>query len=231
MSSDIVVEVGPGTGNLTRILAARAGTVIAVEKDHRLITDLQKEFASAHIKIVEGDVLDLDPASLDLREDDYKIVANLPYYITSHFLRTLFEKWPRPKSIVLTIQKEVAQRIIAEPPHMNLLALSVQYYAEPKIVAMVSRGSFRPMPNVDSSVIRLIPKRDMSEPEFAEKFFAIAKTAFAGKRKQLRNTLSGYSSREQIASHLAVLGRPETARPEMLSLPQWLMLVRLMSKM
>src|SRR3989338_3838064 len=139
---DTILEVGPGTGNLTQKLAEKAGKVIAVEKDRRLIEQLKEKFKDANAEIVEFDVLKLNIETLienlKLKIENYKIVANIPYYITSRFLRTVFEKWPKPELIVLTIQKEVAQRIMAKPaqagkpPHMNLLALSVQYYSEPE---------------------------------------------------------------------------------------------------
>src|SRR3989338_2256443 len=185
---DTVVEVGPGTGNLTRKLSEKAKRVVAVEKDHRLIEELKEKFKNSNVEIIEEDILKLKAESLKLKVGEYKIVANIPFYITSHFLRTVFEEWPKPKLIVLTIQKEVAQRIMAKPPHMNLLALSVQFYSSPKIVGYVSKGSFRPMPKVDSAIIKLIPQKDL--PADKNLFFKLIKAGFSGKRKQLLNTLA-----------------------------------------
>ncbi len=177
--NDTILEIGPGTGNLT-------------------------------LKLVEGDILEFKPKEYDLKEGGYKIVANIPYYITSNLLRIIFEKWPKPELLVLTVQKEVAQRIVAKPPDMNLLALSVQIYSEPKIIGYISRGSFRPIPKVDSAIIKLVPRlnNNLSVIDL-EKFFKLIKTAFSGKRKQLKNTL----------------GVNSTARPEELSLQDWLKLV------
>src|SRR3989344_5827810 len=123
---DTVLEIGPGTGNLTKPLSEKAGRVIAIEKDRRLIEDLKEKFKNSNIEIIEGDILKLDirklfeNCKLKIENYDYKVVGNIPYYITSNLLKTIFEKWPKPKLIVLTVQKEVAKRIIAKPPDMNL---------------------------------------------------------------------------------------------------------------
>lgn len=225
---DTVLEVGPGTGILTRALVATGARVIAVEKDHRVIEDLNAEFSAAQIEIIEGDILEFNPEAQGLLDGEYKIVANLPYYITSHFIRTVFEEWPQPTSMVLMVQKEVAQRIIAKPPDMNLLALSIQYYADPKIITYVSKGSFRPQPNVDSAVIHLTPKKEY--PLVAEKeplFFSILKAAFSGKRKQLLNTLPTIISKnkQDTTELLESLGISPQARPETVSMEQWLILL------
>ncbi len=141
--NDVVWEVGPGTGTLTEVLVLRAKKVIAVEKDRELIPLLQEKFGGRkNIKIIYGDILKFDMAALKLK--NYKIVANIPYYITSRFLRLfLSETKFRPKLMVLMVQKEVAERICAKPPRMNLLALSVQAYAEPEIIRRVSKNFFR----------------------------------------------------------------------------------------
>src|SRR3989338_2978455 len=230
---DTVIEIGPGTGVLTEKLvekvrstgSGQAGRVIAIEKDARLIAQLKEKFKNTNVDIVEGDILKIDPTPL-LRycATGYKLIGNIPYYITSHLLKTVFEKWPAPKLIVLMVQKEVAQRIMAKPPHMNLLALSVQFFAEPKIISYVSRGSFRPIPKVDSAIIRLVPRREarITDQEFREKFFKLAKTAFAGKRKQLKNTVGA-----EILGKAGI--RPES-RPEELFLEDWLKLTDIASR-
>ena len=193
-NSDLIVEIGPGKGVLPEELRKKANRVIALEKDHRLISVLKNTFqGSGNIEIIESDVLKFNPYSIfpspySIIHNPYKIVANIPYYITSHLLRTIFERWPQPTLIVLMVQKEVAQRIMAKPPDMNLLALSVQFYAEPKIISYVSRGSFRPMPKVDSAIIKLTPKNETDIRE-NERVLSIAKKSFAGKRKQIQNTL------------------------------------------
>src|SRR3989344_9199966 len=155
---DIVLEVGPGLGSLTEILVERAGKIIAVEKDRDLIPYLQEKFRNQkNIKIIQGDILKLP--SLRRRgfgEVNYKIVANIPYYITSRFLRIfLSNSKVRLKLMVLMVQKEVAERICAKPPKMNLLALSVQAYARPEIIRRVPKNFFSPPPKVDSAILKL----------------------------------------------------------------------------
>src|SRR3989344_5100809 len=198
---DIIIEVGPGTGNLTEKLAKKADQVIAIEKDRRLIELLKEKFKDSNIEIVEGDALEVDIGNLLLssislaygRKVNYKVVGNIPYYITSNLLRTIFEKWPKPKLIVLTVQKEVAKRIVAKPPDMNLLALSVQFYSSPEIIGYISRGSFRPMPKVDSAIIKLTPRNNehgaMNTADahcslLTDHFFKLIRAGFSGKRKQ-----------------------------------------------
>lgn len=212
-SEDTVVEVGPGTGNLTKKLAEKAGRVIAVEKDRRLIDELREKFKGTNVEIIEGDILKFKIGNLKLEEHEYKIAANIPYYITSNFLRTVFEKWPKPKVIVLTIQKEVARRIVSKAGEMNLLALSVQLYSDPKIIISVSRNSFHPSPNVDSAVIKLAPN-PKTDKESIKKILELAKKAFGGKRKQLKNTLKEVD--------LTKSGIPPESRPEDLDISDWL---------
>ena len=229
-AKDTVLEVGPGTGNLTHAIVATGARVLAIEKDHRLIEDLNAEFSPNQIEIIEGDVLEFRPNEHGLIEGEYKIVANLPYYITSHFIRTVFESanWPQPSSIIWMVQKEVAKRIMAKPPEMNLLALSVQYYATPEIITYVSRGSFRPIPEVDSAVIKLTPRTEY--PLTAEKetlFFSIIKSAFGGKRKQLINTLPTIigKNKQGTAELLNQIGLSPQTRPETVDMTHWLILV------
>lgn len=221
--SDTVLEVGPGTGNLTQKLAATGARILAVEKDHRLIEPLKEKFSAlANVQIVENDILKLNPSAYGLAPSAYKIVANLPYYITSHFLRTVFEKWPRPSMLVLMVQKEVARRLLASPPDMNLLALSVQYHAAPELVMDVSRGSFRPVPNVDSAVIKLVPNPPTGKHE-RDALFKLIKAGFASKRKQLAGTLAGKLGieRKDILAIFSQEGLDPGIRPERLTLAQW----------
>src|SRR3972149_2717831 len=142
--NDIVLEVGPGLGSLTEILAARAKKVIAVEKDRELIPILRERFRNyKNVEIIQGDILKIE--NWKVKIGNFKVVANLPYYITSRFLRLFLSQTEfGSKLMVLMVQKEVAERICAKPPRMNLLALSVQLYATPKIIRRVSKGQFSP---------------------------------------------------------------------------------------
>ncbi|HWA64534.1 MAG TPA: 16S rRNA (adenine(1518)-N(6)/adenine(1519)-N(6))-dimethyltransferase RsmA [Candidatus Paceibacterota bacterium] len=223
-ATDTILEIGPGTGLLTRLLVQHAGTVIAIEKDHRLIEELRKEFLDSSVQVREGDALEFDPTEFNLVSDSYKIVANLPYYITGRFLKLALEKWPRPQLLVLMVQKEVAQRILAQPPHMNLLAAAIQYYTEPEIVMPVSAGSFRPIPAVDSAVIRLRPR-----PELGINFLDIARLGFSSRRKQLLNNLLGRYSREAVLAAFEKTGLLSAIRAENLSVAQWQQLAQNLS--
>ncbi len=218
--SDIVLEIGPGKGALTKLLADKAKKVITIEKDSRLINPLKESLEDfSNIEILENDILKFNPAHCSLLTGHYKIVANIPYYITSHLLRTIFEKWPRPELIVLTVQKEVAKRITAKPPDMNLLALSVQLYSKPEIIGYISKGSFRPIPKVDSAIIKLTPKPNVNI-ESVKKVLDLAKKAFAGKRKQIQNTLK--NEVPNIETILGEIGLEPSIRPEKLSIENWI---------
>lgn len=238
-SNDIVLEIGPGTGNLTEKLVKKAGTIIAVEKDYRLIEGLKEKFKNqANAKIVEADILKLEinelfrNLKLEIRNSYYKIVGNIPYYITSHLLRRIFEEFPKPKLIILTIQKEVAQRIIApstssgqvKPLHTNLLALSVQYYAEPEIVGYVSRNNFHPVPKVDSAIIKLTThNQPQTTKQETEKLFKLIRAGFSEKRKQLAPLLAKKLKipKEKLIKTFEKLGLNPIIRAENLSLEQW----------
>ncbi|OGM99122.1 MAG: ribosomal RNA small subunit methyltransferase A [Candidatus Yanofskybacteria bacterium RIFCSPHIGHO2_01_FULL_39_8b] len=228
--NDLVIEVGPGTGNLTKKLAEKAGKVIAIEKDSRLIPSLKETFKDySSVKIIEGDILKLNIETLienyklKIENSRYKVVANIPYYITSNLLRTIFEKWPRPELIVLTVQKEVAQRIMAKPPHMNLLALSVQYYSKPEIISYISKNNFRPVPKVDSAIIRLKPKHEARSTKHEKALFDLMRIGFSEKRKQLASVLLKKLKidKNEIIKTFQKLGISPTARAENLSLEEW----------
>ena len=229
---DAVLEIGPGTGNLTEKLAEtlrqdsgqEAGKIIAVEKDRRLIENLKERFKNRNVEIVEGDILKIKPDNLGLTANNYKIVGNIPYYITSNLLRTLFEKWPRPELIVLTIQKEVAQRITAKPPKMNLLAVSVQFFSEPEIIGYISKENFRPRPKVDSALLRIKLRGAQQSKEFTEKFFKIVRAGFSQKRKLLISNLSKKMEikKEELSEVFNKLRINEKSRAEELTLLTWM---------
>lgn len=224
---DSILEIGPGLGSLTRCLAASAQTVTAVELDASLIPVLRTVLAPhPNTRIIEGDILHFSPADLSLPED-YLVVANVPYYITSAIFRHLLETHPRPRRIVLTIQKEVAQRICAAPGGLSLLALSVQVYGNPRIAANIPAGAFYPAPKVDSAVLRvdLYPQPLIPLPRL-ERFFQLAKAGFSQKRKTLRNSFSAglRISTSEATRLLEKAGIDPMRRAETLSLDEWRLL-------
>lgn len=186
--SDVVLEIGPGTGLLTKELAARAQKVIAIEKDRHMVEILHQALKEYdNIKVIQGDILKLDPSPYTL--NPYKLVANIPYYITSPIIRKFLEEKNQPSQIVLMVQKEVAQRICAKPPNMSILAVSVQFYATAKIISYVPKGCFWPVPNVDSAIIKIMPFAEVPATN-PEAFFKIVKAGFSQPRKQLAGNLS-----------------------------------------
>jgi len=223
--ADHVVEVGPGLGALTRALAEHAGQVTAIELDHRLVAvlrDLLSPFPN--VRIVQGDILETDPGSLIPSEARYKVVANLPYYITSAVIRHFLEATRRPTLLVVMVQREVAQRILAGPGEMSLLSVGVQFYGRPRFVARVSRGAFYPSPSVDSAVLRIdVYDRPPVWGHDPARFFKIVRAAFSQRRKQIRNSLAaglGLSTAD-IAQSLRDHGVDSKLRPQMLSIEEW----------
>jgi len=228
---DTVLEIGPGLGTLTRHLAARAGRVVAVELDGQLIAPLQRAVASySNVTIVQGDILQFAPS--DLVSGPYKVAANLPYYITSAVIRHLLEAYQPPSRIVLTVQLEVAQRITAAPGKLSLLAVSVQFYGRPTLVARLKAGAFYPPPKVDSAVVRIEPySRPAVQVEDRDRFFAVVKAGFSQKRKQLHNALAAGLNRPQteVAEGLARAHVDGRRRAETLTLEEWAAVSRTLS--
>lgn len=228
--ADRVLEIGPGLGVLTTLLAEQAQEIVAVELDDRLISVLQERFAhQPHVRIVHGDILSFDPAGLfadgaETAPPTYKVVANLPYYITNAILRHLLEAAHPPQTIVVLVQKEVAQRICAEPGDMSLLAVGVQFYARPQMRQVIPAGAFYPRPKVDSAILRLDVARDPAVVDVVPKrFFSIVSAGFSQKRKQLRNSLSGGLGRPkaEITQVLEQADIQPQRRAETLSLAEW----------
>ena len=194
-SEDTVIEVGPGLGILTKELARRAGRVIAVEADANLASALREVVAD--IDIISADILETDPALLlassgvEDASPSYKVVANIPYYITSPILRHFLEASLKPSLIVVMVQKEVGEAIVAQPGRMSLLAVSIQFYGQPVIVDHVPARSFYPLPKVDSVILRIKVHEQppVSVPQ-ANKFFDVVRAGFSAPRKQLRNALA-----------------------------------------
>ena len=222
--TDSVLEIGPGLGSLTRYLAVSASEVVAVELDENLIPPLRTVIAPyANIRLIHGDILKFSPAEL-VHQSGYLVVANIPYYITSAIIRHLLENEPKPRRIVLTIQKEVADRICAAPGDMSLLALSVQVYGEPHIAARIPAGAFFPAPKVDSAVLCLdVYPEPQIKRESLETFFKLIKAGFSQKRKTLRNSLSSglHISPMEAADLLTRAGIDPQRRAETVSIPEW----------
>ncbi len=225
---DAVLEIGAGLGTLTRRLAQRAGRVVALELDERLIPLLQRELAPyPHVEIVHGDILSIEPA--DLISPPYKVAANLPYYITSAILRHLLETEQRPSLMVVTVQNEVAERLVAGPGAMSLLAVSVQFYGEPRIIARAPPSAFYPSPRVRSAVVRIDPYLETpATVDDVGAFFQIVRAGFSQRRKQLRNSLSQGLNLpvEETVEALHRSGIDERQRAQELSVGQWIKLYR-----
>lgn len=224
-SSDVVLEIGPGLGSLTVILADTASQVVAIEIDERLLGPLEEVLASKeNVRLVHGDILAQDIAQLMNAPQPYVVVANIPYYITSAILRHLLESSHPPQRLALTVQREVAERIVAEPPAMSLLALSVQVYGDPKIAFRIPAGAFMPRPKVDSAVVRLdvlaAPKIPASSLDL---FFQLAKAGFSQRRKTLRNSLAGgmHWDKDEASGILQAADIDPMRRAETLSLDEW----------
>jgi 16S rRNA (adenine1518-N6/adenine1519-N6)-dimethyltransferase len=230
-ADDIVLEIGPGAGSLTRALAASARQVIAVELDRRLLPVLEYTLGGlTNVRIVQGDILTTNVSALIPEPvQPFKVVANIPYYITSAVIRHLLESPVAPGLIVLTVQREVAERICAQPPEMSLLAVSVQIYGEARVVGHIPAGAFYPAPEVDSAIVRIAPFTQSRLTGMAsDEFFEIVKAGFSQRRKQLRNALGGglRVSHAQADAWLAGAGIEPARRAETLSVEDWLALGR-----
>jgi 16S rRNA (adenine1518-N6/adenine1519-N6)-dimethyltransferase len=224
---DQVLEVGPGLGSLTIRLAETVESVVAVELDGRFLPILKNQLAGLdNVHIVQGDILDQDLSRLFT--GPYKVVANVPYYITGAILRHLLEGHHKPSSIVLTVQKEVAERLTAEPPNMSLLAMSVLYYGEVNQISTIKAGAFWPRPDIDSAVIRIMvrPQAAFNEEE-EQAFFKIVRAGFSQKRKQLQKNLRQLGiDKTAVAAALKAAGIDGTRRAETLTLDEWQALVK-----
>lgn len=247
---DTVLEIGPGLGVLTHYLAEEAERVVAVELDDRLVDFLQERFADdPHVSIVHGDILQTDLLSLisapttapttDSGESEpnpnpltYKVVANLPYYITSAVLRFLLESACPPSVAILMMQKEVAERICAAPGKLSILAVSVQFYAHPQIVRKVPAEAFYPRPKVDSAVLRLdlLPSPAIEQVD-PKSYFRVVKAGFSQKRKQLLNSVSAglQRNKDEIRAAMDEAHIDPKRRAETLSLAEWGNLCRTLS--
>jgi len=219
--TDTILEVGPGVGNLTLELAKTAKEVLCVEKDAKMAEILKETLKdSKNTEVLVGDILKLEA---EVFPKIFKIVANLPYYITSPVIRKFLELDKKPDLMILMIQKEVAQRICSKPPNMNLLAVSVQFYALPKIISYVKKENFWPKPKVDSAIIKIIPKNG-GYPVSPDIFFRVVKAGFSQPRKQLGNNLPKMLElgKENISQILKENNIDPKQRAETLKLEDWI---------
>ncbi len=256
---DLVLEIGPGIGNLTRKLCERAGFVLSVEKDPKfqpILYNIKKDFRD-NFRYEIFDALEFDYQDFlenytrheisELKTNDtnsghsgevrklvspYKVVANIPYYITGKILEMFMTSKNKPSSITVLTQKEVAERVVAKAGGMSLLSISVQLYGEPKIISIVPARSFYPAPKVDSAVLKIdLFEKPKYEIEDEKKFFKVLKACFSGKRKQIHNTLSGNFGlpKEKVLEVLSELSIDPKIRPQELEIEQWVELVKKIS--
>lgn len=221
---DEVLEIGAGVGSLTRHLAQTASQVCAVEIDQRLMPLLQAQLSMfPNVHLVAGDILQLELSDL-VSSQGYKVVANIPYYLTSHLIRHLLESDPSPSCLVLTIQREVAERICAQPGEMSLLALCVQVYGKPKIALHIPAEAFYPIPKVDSATLVVeLYVQPLIGNEHLDDFFNLAKYAFMQKRKMLHNALAAAPDLDgqKARALLELAGIDPNRRAQTLAVEEW----------
>jgi len=230
--ADVIVEVGPGLGVLTRELAKKTGLVIAIELDNKLAALLKQTLASFNnVIIINDDVLKIEPGALLNQQKvrfPYKVVANLPYYITSPVLRHFLEASAKPQMMIVMVQKEVAEAIVAKPGEMSLLSVSIQFYGEPRIISYVPAQCFYPAPEVDSAILRidLYPQPAVAVDEAG--FFELVRGGFTAPRKQIANSLAQGLGlpKAEVLPLLETANIVPQRRAETLTLGEWAQLWR-----
>jgi 16S rRNA (adenine1518-N6/adenine1519-N6)-dimethyltransferase len=228
-ASDTILEIGPGAGALTKSLLATGATVVAIEADARAIAVLESSFETeikaGKLQLHHTDARTLDVSKLGLSHLHYKVVANIPYYLSGFLLRTLLEGQHQPQTLVFLMQKEVVERI-ARDPKESLLSLSVQAFGTPKYIKTVTRGHFNPPPNVDSAILQIknISRNNFTTADEPVIFFNLLHLGFGKKRKQLLANLSHVYSRDTLGTLFTSLGIPLDARAETIQLTLWLQL-------
>ncbi len=217
-SEDTVLEIGPGTGRLTKLLSAKANKVIAVELDSSLAIKLTA-LNLANVRVANEDILDYDLSKLG----SYKLVANIPYYLTGKIIKLISETANRPKLAVLLVQKEIADRLAALPGDMSILGLTCQFYWDVQKGPLVSPDKFIPPPKVTSQIVKLTPKTFNLSDEETRELFRLIKIAFSSKRKTILNNLSsGYrQDKKKIETILLAINIQPNRRPQTLSLNEW----------
>lgn len=224
---DRIFEIGPGTGVLTEALAKKGAQVLAIELDHQLVERLNKHFEeSVGVSILEGNILGVNLAATlahaSYSVHEYKVVANIPYYITAPIIRTLLSLERQPKSLTLMVQKEVAERLTAKPGAMSLLSLMAQYYSDAELALVVPKEAFDPIPKVDSAIVHLESKR-LFHPEKDRAFFRIARAGFAARRKTLANNLMSSLRLDRVVIQAALekINLRKDIRAQALSVEDW----------
>ena len=223
--TDVIIEIGPGEGVLTEKICPQAERVIAIELDSKLQDILQNKFShQKNLEIIFDDILKINLPQL-LKDRDitnYKIIANIPYYITSKIIRLFLETAQQPDELILMVQKEVAQRIVAPIGKMSLLSTSVQYYAQAEILFDVTKDNFNPPPKVDSSVIKISQIKKNNPPE-DKSFFRVVKAGFCARRKTLANNLSNsfHLDKKEIETLLQKVELSSNIRAQELSIQDW----------
>jgi len=230
--SDIILEIGPGIGALTIELAKKAKKIIAIEKDKKLyniLKDIIEKENITNIQLINDDILTLSIEKL-MAKRDYKIIANLPYYITSAIIKKFLESECQPNRLLVFVQKEIAQRICQKPPKMSILAISVQFYGRPKVLKYISKNSFWPIPKVDSAIIEIVPftsrlkNLDKNSRKLSiDAFFRLVRAGFSSPRKQLASNLAKNLEieRENIEKSLLKCGLNSKQRAETLTIKDW----------
>lgn len=236
-AEDYVLEIGPGLGAVTDRLSKKVKKVLAVEVDKKLHNILSEEFTWPNVELLSANILKVPNKEICLRlgSGQYNIVSNLPYHITSPILEKFLTELPKPDFMILMMQKEVGERIAAEPPHMNLLALAVKFYAEATRLFTVSKNSFWPVPRVDSVVMNIVPKSTDEVNQLIEKqkihfFWTLVKMGFRSKRKYLISNLEHHAAipKNKLIQAFHELGWGKQVRAENLSLEDWLKLAKIL---
>jgi len=227
---DTVLEIGPGLGTLTSELLRRAKKVVAVELDEELAAKLPAQFPGKDLEVVQQDILSFDLSPLP---KDYVVVANVPYYITSKIIKMLLLAENKPRQVVLLIQKEVAERLAAEPGNMSILAISAQLFAEVSLGDVVPAEYFTPSPKVDSQVVILKTRTTSLLGDVDEAaFFRVMKAGFSAKRKMLRSSLAGGLNlgKPEVEALLRKANINPDDRAESLSIDDWMMLTKIVGE-